>query len=651
MHFKISDKFKPAGDQINAIEKLTQGVMEGKKDQVLLGVTGSGKTFTIANVIAKTQKPALIMAHNKTLAAQLYSEFKEFFPENAVEYFVSYYDYYQPEAYIPGKDVYIEKDSSINEHIDRLRHSATRAVLERKDVIIVSSVSCIYGLGDPDLYLSTSFKILKGEKIDISVLARKLSELHYERNEIDASRGKFRIRGDRLDLFPSHLEDEGWRITFFGDEIEEIYSFDALTGEKFKDYAEITIFANTHHITPRPTLLKAVKQIKEDLKIRIKEFETLQKHIEKQRIEQRTQFDVEMMLETGTCKGIENYSRYISGRGIGMPPPTLYEYFPKDSLLVIDESHVTIPQIGAMYGGDRSRKENLVGYGFRLPSAFDNRPLKFDEWDNQRPQTIYVSATPSKYEIEKTYGEVVEQIIRPTGLIDPICIVRPVSPKEKEYGGQVDDLMAEIKQTIKKGFKILVTTLTKKSAENLSQYLQENNVKVTYLHSDIDTLERVQIINKLRRGEIDVLIGINLLREGLDIPECGLMAILDADKSGFLRSTTALIQTIGRAARNSESKVILYADIITKAIEEALSETNRRRAIQIEYNTKHGITPTTIIKDIRDDLMMGQEEQIPEKDISKLKKQMLEYAENLEFEKASKIRDQLHKLEKKVVGA
>ncbi|MFN5352056.1 MAG: excinuclease ABC subunit UvrB [Alphaproteobacteria bacterium] len=652
MKFKLSDKFFPAGDQPQAIKKLTTGILENKKDQVLLGVTGSGKTFTIANVIANIGKPTLIMAHNKTLAAQLYSEFKEFFPENAVEYFVSYYDYYQPEAYIAKSDVYIEKDSAINEHIDRLRHSATRAVLERKDVIVVSSVSCIYGLGSPDLYMSTSFDLQVGKKISMPELSRRLSDLHYERNEADFSRGKFRIRGDRLDLFPSHMEDFAWRISFFGDEIEELYSFDALTGERFETYKEIRIFANSHHITPKSVLLNAVENIKKELKNRIQFYTGIDKPLERQRIEQRTQFDLEMMIETGTCKGIENYSRYITGRQAGEPPPTLYEYFPKDSLLVVDESHVTVPQIGGMYNGDRSRKETLVSHGFRLPSALDNRPLKFAEWEEYRPQTIFVSATPSKYELEKVSGVVVEQIIRPTGLVDPVCIVRPVSPS-KTYGGQVDDLMAEIRLTVKQGFKILVTTLTKKSAEHLTEYLQENGVKVNYLHSDVETLDRVKIINDLRRGDFDVLIGINLLREGLDIPECGLMAILDADKSGFLRSTTSLIQTIGRAARNSESRVILYADVMTEAIKQALGETERRRTIQLEYNKKHNITPKTIIKDIRDDLtkMLGGEVKIPEADIETLRKQMLKYASDLEFEKATEIRDQLHKLEKKVVGA
>jgi excinuclease ABC subunit B len=644
--YKLNNEYKPAGDQPKAISSLVSGIESGKKDQVLLGVTGSGKTYTMANVIAQSDKPALIMAHNKTLAAQLYSEFKEFFPENAVEYFVSYYDYYQPEAYIARTDTYIEKDSSINEQIDRMRHSATRALLERRDVVVVSSVSCIYGLGAPELYLEMSFSLSKDQQVDMREVATKLVELQYSRNDNNFVRGTFRIKGDVLDIFPSHYEDVAWRLSFFGDDIEEIYEFDSLTGEKLSDLEKINIFANTHHITPRPTLLQAVDQIKQEMKDRVSHFENHKMLLEAQRIEQRTNFDLEMIVETGSCKGIENYSRYLSGRNPGDPPPTLFEYLPKDSLLFLDESHVTVPQIGGMYNGDRARKSNLVEHGFRLPSALDNRPLKFEEWESYRPQTIYVSATPGKYELDKTSGEIVEQIIRPTGLIDPEVKIR-------KCDGQVDDIIAESKEVIKKGFRVLITTLTKKMAEDLSEYMREQGMKVTYLHSDIDTLERVEIINALRRGETEILVGINLLREGLDIPECGLVGILDADKTGFLRSETSLVQTIGRAARNNDGYVVLYADVMTDAIKSAIEETDRRRAIQVEHNKKHNITPKTIIKKIsqaiQDEKKLKQKNKDKENNVislEDLQKKMTEAAANLEFEEAAKIRDMIHKRQK-----
>ncbi|MDX1950238.1 MAG: excinuclease ABC subunit UvrB [Rickettsiales bacterium] len=650
MKFSLTSQFKPAGDQPKAIDALTNGLKQGLSDQVLLGVTGSGKTFTAANIIQNIGKPALIMAHNKTLAAQLYAEFKEFFPNNAVEYFVSYYDYYQPEAYIAKTDTYIEKDSAINEQIDRMRHSATRALLERKDVVVVSSVSCIYGLGSPELYLQMSFKIKKSERYSMREIANRLIEIQYSRNDNNFIRGTFRIKGDVLDIFPSHYEDVAWRVSFWGDDIEEIYEFDSLTGKRIQNLDEITIFANSHHVTPRPTLLQAVDLIKIELQERIKYFEKHNKLVEAQRIKQRTEFDIEMILETGTCKGIENYSRYLSGRKEGEPPPTLFEYLPQDSLLFIDESHVTTPQIGGMYNGDRARKINLVEHGFRLPSALDNRPLKFEEWNRMRPQTIYVSATPAKYELELTGGKFVEQIIRPTGLIDPEIIIKPCT-------NQVDDIISESKEVIAKGFRVLITTLTKKMAEDLSEYMQEIGMKVTYLHSDIDTIERVEIIRNLRLGEVDVLVGINLLREGLDIPECGLVGILDGDKAGFLRSETSLIQTIGRAARNSESKVLLYADVMTDAIKKAVSETERRRKIQQEHNIKNNITPKTILKNISNAIQ--DEKKIKEKEdkekskkaskiisLDELRKKMKEAAANLDFEKAAEFRDIIKEREK-----
>lgn len=657
--FKIISNYKLSGDQPRAVSKLTQGLAENYKNQILLGVTGSGKTFSIANIIERVQKPALIMAPNKTLAAQLYSEMKEFFPENAVEYFVSYYDYYQPEAYIPKTDIYIEKDASINEQIDRMRHSATQSLLERKDVIIVASVSCIYGLGSPELYSSMIIKLKKGEKYSRQQLISELVKLQYERNELEFTRGKFRVRGDIIDIFPSHYEDRAWKIEFFGDEIESIAEFDALTNKKTTALNEMTLYANTHYITPKPTLNMAIKNIKQELKQRLDYLYSNNKLLEAQRLQQRAEFDIEMMVETGMCKGIENYSRYLSGRKAGDPPPTLFEYLPKDSLLFIDESHITVPQIGGMYNGDRARKSTLVEYGFRLPSALDNRPLKFDEWDNFRPQTIFVSATPGKYELEVTNYHYVEQIIRPTGLMDPVCEVRSAQ-------NQVDDLIKEIKKVITKGFRVLVTTLTKKMAEKLTEYLVEIDIKVSYLHSDVKTLERIEIIRDLRKGDIDVIVGINLLREGLDIPECALVAILDADKEGFLRSESALIQTIGRVARNIHGKAILYADNITGSMKRALSETERRRNLQIEYNNQHNISPKSIEKSISDALysvyekdsaLVSLEEEREElvdtkkleKQISKLRSEMLDYASSLEFEKAAKTRDTLHKMEEKLL--
>ncbi len=692
MHFELASEYSPAGDQPAAIAKLVGGLQAGMKDQVLLGATGTGKTFTMANIIQQMDKPTLIMAHNKTLAAQLYSEFKRFFPKNAVEYFVSYYDYYQPEAYVAKTDTFIEKDSSINEQIDRMRHSATRALLERRDVIVISSVSCIYGLGSPELYLQMTFEVEAGKQYDMRALMGKLVELQYERKDAAFERGSFRVRGDVLDIFPSHYEDMAWRLSFFGDELEEIYEFDPLTGERGQALEKTTIFANSHHVTPRPTLLQAVELIKGELKTRIEELDYQGKLLESQRISQRTQFDLEMILEAGTCKGIENYSRYLSGRGKGQPPPTLFEYLPEDALLFVDESHVTVPQIHGMYNGDRARKTTLVEHGFRLPSALDNRPLKGEEWQQMRPQTIHVSATPSVWEMERAkeswliaHGEpagersleprlmgsseelpgdnhtlpryVAEQIIRPTGLVDPVCVIHPVTPKDKQPG-QVDDVIAQCKAENAKGRRVLITTLTKKMAENLTEYMQEAGVKVAYLHSDIDTLERVEILNDLRRGSVEVLIGINLLREGLDLPEVGLVAILDADKAGFLRSETALIQTIGRAARNVDGRVILYADEMTKAMTAALAETERRRTKQLAHNKKHGITPKTIMKAISDDLKRSEESkskgrkssQEAELSIEQLRKAMLKAAENLEFEEAARLRDLLQKSEEKALG-
>ncbi len=649
--FKIESPFEPSGDQPQAIRELCEGIERGEKNQVLLGVTGSGKTFTMAKIIEQCQRPALIMEPNKILAAQLYAEMKEFFPHNNVEYFVSYYDYYQPEAYIPKTDTYIEKDSAINEQIDRMRHGATRNVLEEKDVIIVASVSCIYGLGSMESYSAMVFTLKVGDVIDIQEINRQLANLLYERCTVNFVRSTFRVNGDTLDIFPAHYEDRAWRVSFFGDEIEEIYEFDVLTGKKTRQLEEITVYPANHYVTPRPALSQAMTHIKEDLEIRLKEFNAENKLLEAQRLEQRTRFDLEMIDTTGHCKGIENYSRYLTGRKPGEPPPTLFEYFPKNALLFIDESHIAVPQIGAMYRGDRNRKTTLSEYGFRLPSCLDNRPLKFEEWDRMRPQTIFVSATPGDWELEQSKGVFSEQVIRPTGLTDPLCIVRPVE-------NQVDDLMEECRKTAAKGERVLVTTLTKKMAEDLTEYLSENGVKVRYMHSDIETLERIEIIRDLRLGKFDVLVGINLLREGLDIPECSLVAILDADKEGFLRSTRSLIQTIGRAARNAQGRVILYADKITDSIKVALDETNRRRQKQSQYNIANGITPQTIKKSISATLKEMTETDFVKTDtqdvekirnidkkIKELTKLMREAAQNLEFEQAMVYRDQLKELE------
>ncbi len=649
--FKIESPFQPSGDQPQAIKELCEGIERGERNQVLLGVTGSGKTFTMAKIIEQCKRPALIMEPNKILAAQLYAEMKEFFPNNCVEYFVSYYDYYQPEAYIPKTDTYIEKDSAINEQIDRMRHGATRNVLEERDVIIVASVSCIYGLGSMESYSSMVFQIKIGDIADIHEINRQLTALLYERCSVNFVRSTFRVNGDTLDIFPAHYEDRAWRVSFFGDEVEEIYEFDVLTGKKTRQLDEITVYPANHYVTPRPALSQAMTHIKEDLALRLDEFKRENKLLEAQRLEQRTHFDLEMMDTTGHCKGIENYSRYLTGRNPGEPPPTLFEYFPKNALLFIDESHIAVPQIGAMYRGDFNRKSTLAQYGFRLPSCLDNRPLKFEEWDKMRPQTIFVSATPGDWELEQSKGVFSEQVIRPTGLTDPLCIVRPVE-------NQIDDLMEECRATAKKGERVLVTTLTKKMAEDLTDYLHDNGVKVRYMHSDIDTLERIEIIRDLRLGIFDVLVGINLLREGLDIPECSLVAILDADKEGFLRSTRSLIQTIGRAARNAEGRVILYADKITDSIKTALDETNRRRKKQTEYNIANGITPQTIKKSIsstlkamtetdfvKDDTQDVEKIKNIDKKIKEYTKLMKEAAQNLEFEQAMVYRDKLKELE------
>ena len=591
--FKITSDFNPAGDQPQAIKKLIKKAKNGDNNQVLLGVTGSGKTFTMAKVIEETNRPALILAPNKTLAAQLYGEMKTFFPDNAVEYFVSYYDYYTPEAYVPRSDTYIEKEASINEQIDRMRHSATRSLLERDDVIIVASVSCIYGLGSVEAYSKMTITLKKNSEYSRQELIKSFVNLQYKRNDQNFYRGTFRVRGEILELFPSHLEDRAWRLIMFGDKLENIEEFDPLTGDKNNDLNFIKIYANSHYITPKPTIEQAVIKIKKELEITLIKHRNENKLLEAQRLEERTKFDLEMIEATGTCAGIENYSRFLSGRKPGEPPPTLFEYFPDDTLIFVDESHVTVPQLNGMYKGDRSRKSTLAEYGFRLPSCMDNRPLKFEEWDMMRTQTIFVSATPGPWELKQTEGEYINQIIRPTGLIDPNVLIRPAK-------NQVDDLMHECKKVVEKNFRILVTTLTKKMAEDLTEYLHENGIKVRYLHSDIDTLERIEIIRDLRMGVFDVLVGINLLREGLDIPECALVAILDADKEGFLRSATSLIQTIGRAARNVEGRVILYADKKTKSIEKAIEETDRRRNIQLRYNKKNNISPKTIEKKIND---------------------------------------------------
>ena len=652
-NFTIESKFTPSGDQPVAISSLARGLKNGQKDQILLGVTGSGKTYTMAKLIEEAQRPAIILAPNKTLAAQLYGEFKSFFPKNSVEYFVSYYDYYQPEAYVARTDTYIEKDASINEQIDKMRHSATRSLIEQKDLIIVASVSCIYGIGPLDVYADMSQKVSVNTIVNQRNFINKLVELQYKRNDINFHRGTFRVKGDTIEIFPAHFDDRAWRISFFGNEIEVIEEFDPLTGEIYDLKNDVKIFANSHYITPRPTLEAAINQIKSDLKLRLNYLNDNNKLLEAQRLEQRTMFDLEMINSTGTCAGIENYSRYLTGRLEGQPPPTLFEYMPENSIVFVDESHVTVPQLGAMYKGDLSRKENLAEYGFRLPSCKDNRPLNFAEWNKMRSQTIYVSATPGKWELNLTNGEYIEQIIRPTGLIDPETEIRPVK-------NQVEDVIGEITNVVNNKHRVLITVLTKKMAEDLTEYIHEKGIKVRYLHSDIDTIERIEIIRDLRQGVFDVLIGINLLREGLDIPECALVAILDADKEGFLRSETSLTQTIGRAARNINGKVILYADKITNSINRAIGETDRRREKQKLYNIENNITPVTISSNINDlDYSIYEKdyynvvidsniEKINEEDVTKkvtrLTNEMLQAASDLEFEKAAKIRDEIKKI-------
>ncbi|EOT2914259.1 excinuclease ABC subunit UvrB [Clostridium perfringens] len=646
--FKIQSKFKPTGDQPKAIDTLVKSIENGNRGQTLLGVTGSGKTFTMANIIERTQKPTLILAHNKTLAAQLCAEFKEFFPDNIVEYFVSYYDYYQPEAYVPQTDTFIEKDASINDEIDKLRHSATSALLERRDVIIVASVSCIYGLGNPEEYKKLTISLRPGMIKDRDEVIKKLIEIQYERNDIDFARGTFRVRGDNLDIIPSSSSSKGIRIEFFGDEIDRIREFDVLTGNIIGERQHVSITPASHFAASEETLEKSIRVIEDELEDRLKVLTAEDKILEAQRLKQRTNYDIEMIREMGYCQGIENYSRILDGRMPGTPPQTLLDYFPEDFLMFIDESHVTLPQVRAMYAGDRSRKTSLVEFGFRLPCAFDNRPLKFSEFESKINQVVFVSATPGEYELD--HSEIVaEQIIRPTGLLDPVIEIRPIQ-------GQIDDLYGEIQRTVQRGFRVLITTLTKRMAEDLTKYLKDLNVKATYMHSDIDTLERMKIIRELRLGEVDVLIGINLLREGLDIPEVALVAILDADKEGFLRSETSLIQTIGRAARNSESKVIMYADNITKSMDKSIKETERRRVIQMEYNEEHNITPTTVIKGVRDiieatkvseekenyesEVKKAAKKDIPvEKLIEQYEEEMKEAAKNLQFERAAELRD------------
>jgi excinuclease ABC subunit B len=648
--FKLVTDFKPAGDQPEAIKQLVKGANKDELNQVLLGVTGSGKTFTMAQVIERTNRPALILAPNKTLAAQLYGEMKSFFPENAVEYFVSYYDYYTPEAYVPRSDTYIEKEASINEQIDRMRHSATRSLLERDDVIIVASVSCIYGLGSVEAYSKMTLSLKKDYEYSREQLIKTLVNLQYKRNDQSFYRGTFRARGEYVEIFPSHLEDRAWRLSLFGDKLEKIEEFDPLTGDLIQDLDVIKVYANSHYITPKPTIEQAIIKIKRELEVTLKKFKEQNKLLEAQRLEERVKFDLEMIEATGSCAGIENYSRFLSGRKPGEPPPTLFEYFPDNTLIFVDECHVTVPQLNGMYKGDRSRKSNLAEYGFRLPSCMDNRPLKFEEWDAMRTQTVFVSATPGPWELEQVKGKFVEQIIRPTGLIDPPVEIKPAK-------NQVDDLMHECKKTIDKNFRVLVTTLTKKMAEDLTEYFHENGIRVRYLHSDIDTLERIEIMRDLRLGVFDVLVGINLLREGLDIPECALVGILDADKEGFLRSETSLVQTIGRAARNLEGRVILYADKETKSIKKAIQETDRRRAIQVAYNKKHNIDAVSIKKGIRDVLQnvydkdylkVGTGDNIGgnlKKHLKMLNKRMKDAATNLEFEEAGKIRDEIRNLE------
>ena len=660
--FKMVSEFDPAGDQPKAIEELIEGINDDERDQVLLGVTGSGKTFTMAQLIERTQRPALVLAPNKTLAAQLYGEFKGFFPENAVEYFVSYYDYYQPEAYVPRTDTYIEKESNINEQIDRMRHSATRALLERDDVIIVASVSCIYGIGSVESYTSMTLQLEKGMEIGRTQLLADLVALQYRRNDMAFARGDFRVRGDTIDVFPAHYEDRAWRIELFGDEIDSLTEFDPLTGQKSGDLEKVRLYANSHYVTPGPTLKQAMVGIQDELKTRLEEFEAAGRLLEAQRLEQRTNFDLEMLEATGSCAGIENYSRYLTGRKPGEPPPTLFEYLPDNALVFTDESHVTIPQIGGMFRGDFRRKSTLAEFGFRLPSCVDNRPMKFEEWDIMRPQTVHVSATPGPWEMERTGGVFVEQVIRPTGLIDPTCEIRPATT-------QVDDLIAECHELAKKSQRVLVTTLTKKMAEDLTEYMHEQGLRVRYMHSDIDTLERIEIIRDLRLGAFDILVGINLLREGLDIPECALVAILDADKEGFLRSETSLVQTIGRAARNAEGRVLLYADQMTGSLQRAMAETNRRREKQMAHNEKHGITPETVKKNVAD-VLEGiaergnkaapgpyrireamEEKQAPllgsnlRAHIEGLEAEMREAAADLEFETAARLRDEIKRLQ------
>ena len=658
--FTLVSDYDPAGDQPTAIRELVEAAKEGEQTQVLLGVTGSGKTFTMAKVVEELQRPALVLAPNKILAAQLYGEFKSFFPDNAVEYFVSYYDYYQPEAYVPRSDTYIEKESSVNEAIDRMRHSATRALLERDDVLIVASVSCLYGIGSVETYSAMIFDLKKGENQDQREIIRKLVALQYKRNDAAFARGNFRVRGDSLEIFPSHYEDMAWRISFFGDEIEEISEFDPLTGKKGASLDKVRVYANSHYVTPGPTMKQASEAIRFELAERLKELHEEGRLLEAQRLEQRTNFDLEMIAATGSCNGIENYSRFLTGRLPGEPPPTLFEYLPENALLFVDESHQTIPQVGAMARGDHRRKLTLAEYGFRLPSCIDNRPLRFNEWDAMRPQTFCVSATPGKWEMEQTGGVFAEQVIRPTGLIDPPVEVKPVED-------QVQDCIAECKATAAKGYRTLVTTLTKRMAEDLTEFMHEQGVRVRYMHSDVETLERIELIRDLRLGVYDVLVGINLLREGLDIPECGLVCILDADKEGFLRSETSLIQTIGRAARNVDSKVILYADRITGSMERAMAETERRREKQEAYNTEHGITPTTIIRGIQDIVAhTASREGVtidtgdPERNnlvghnlrayIEDLEKRMRDAAANLEFEEAGRLRDEIRRLEKDELG-
>ena len=652
----VSD-FKPAGDQPNAIVELVEGLNKGEKNQVLLGATGTGKTFTMAKIIEATQRPALILAPNKTLAGQLFGEFQKFFPDNAVEYFVSYYDYYQPEAYVPRSDTYIEKEAQINEQIDRMRHSATRSLLERKDVVIVASVSCIYGIGSVETYSSMTQSLNKGGTFNQRQVVKNLVEQQYRRNDKNFQRGNFRVRGDTLDVWPAHLEDRAWRLSFFGDTLEKIIEFDPLTGKKLAELSSTKIYANSHYVTPRPTLQQAIKNIKAELVLRLKQLNNENKLLEAQRLEQRTNFDLEMIEATGMCNGIENYSRYLTGRKPGEPPPTLFEYIPDNAIVFADESHVSIPQLGGMFKGDFRRKSTLSEYGFRLPSCTDNRPLKFEEWDAMRPHTIYVSATPGAWELDQTKGVFTEQIIRPTGLIDPEIEVRPTD-------AQIDDLIEEVNKVTERNLRTLCTVLTKKMAEDLTEYLHEKGIRVRYMHSDIDTLERLEILRDLRIGTFDVLVGINLLREGLDIPECGLVAILDADKEGFLRSETSLVQTIGRAARNIDGKVLMYADTVTKSMQKAIAETDRRRDKQKKYNVENSITPKTIeknVNDILEGLYKGDTDQARvTADLEKtpgighnlsnhledLKSQMLKAAENLEFEKAAKLRDQIQKLEK-----